>query len=214
MAIHRAPALRSRRTRSMTARPSPGWPSAGAAAAGGCAALQQPRPARCRATGDWPAERKPGSFAFERLPSQQAQAEDTAALEARRGGRCSRPASRRRRRRQRARRAGAGRRARSACIERRRSGTTRCGGVAACTASWRYGPWLGPVLGLVGLGIRPATTRSGAADPRRAAASRCTRARASDGIRPRRVRWRMFDAALKDFPRRVSPRRVTIDLPP
>ena len=23
-------------------------------------------------TGDWPAERKPGSFAFERLPSQQA----------------------------------------------------------------------------------------------------------------------------------------------
>ena len=32
--------------------------------------------------GDWPAGRAPGSYAFERLPSQQAQAEQTAALEA------------------------------------------------------------------------------------------------------------------------------------
>jgi len=31
--------------------------------------------------GDWPAERKPGSYAFERLPSQQAQPEATARLE-------------------------------------------------------------------------------------------------------------------------------------
>ena len=31
--------------------------------------------------GDWPAGRAPGSYAFERLPSQQAQAEATAALE-------------------------------------------------------------------------------------------------------------------------------------
>ena len=32
--------------------------------------------------GDWPADRKPGSFAFERLPSQQAQAARQAELEA------------------------------------------------------------------------------------------------------------------------------------
>ena len=32
--------------------------------------------------GDWPAGRAPGSYAFDRLPSQQAQAEDTAQLEA------------------------------------------------------------------------------------------------------------------------------------
>lgn len=31
--------------------------------------------------GEWPAERKPGSFAFERLPSQQARATETALLE-------------------------------------------------------------------------------------------------------------------------------------
>jgi Domain of unknown function (DUF4136) len=32
--------------------------------------------------GEWPAERKPGSYAFERLPSQQARAEESDALEA------------------------------------------------------------------------------------------------------------------------------------
>jgi hypothetical protein len=32
--------------------------------------------------GDWPAQRKPGSYAFERLPSQQARAEEAEALEA------------------------------------------------------------------------------------------------------------------------------------
>jgi hypothetical protein len=32
--------------------------------------------------GDWPADRKPGSYAFERLPSQQAQAAEADALEA------------------------------------------------------------------------------------------------------------------------------------
>ena len=39
----------------------------------GCAALNTPDAATCRATAHWPAERKPGSYAFERLPSQQAQ---------------------------------------------------------------------------------------------------------------------------------------------
>jgi Domain of unknown function (DUF4136) len=48
---------------------------------GGCASLRSVT-SDVSSFGEWPAERKAGSFAFERLPSQAARAADTAALEA------------------------------------------------------------------------------------------------------------------------------------
>ena len=50
-------------------------------ALGGCAALKSVS-SDVSSFGDWPVERKPGTYAFERLPSQQARAEETASLEA------------------------------------------------------------------------------------------------------------------------------------
>jgi hypothetical protein len=47
----------------------------------GCAAMRSVT-SEVSSFGEWPAERKPGSFAFERLPSQEARADETAALEA------------------------------------------------------------------------------------------------------------------------------------
>jgi hypothetical protein len=48
---------------------------------GGCAAMSE-LTAEVSSFGEWPAERKPGSYAFERLPSQQARAAETELLEA------------------------------------------------------------------------------------------------------------------------------------
>jgi hypothetical protein len=47
---------------------------------GGCAAMRSIR-FEVSSFGDWPSDRKPGSYAFERLPSQQVHAAETAALE-------------------------------------------------------------------------------------------------------------------------------------
>ncbi len=51
-----------------------------AVALGGCAAMRSIS-LDVSSFGDWPAGRKPGSYAFERLPSQEARAADTALLE-------------------------------------------------------------------------------------------------------------------------------------
>jgi Domain of unknown function (DUF4136) len=53
---------------------------AAAAALSGCAALNSVT-SDVSSFGDWPAGRKPGSYAFERLPSQQAQAAEAESLE-------------------------------------------------------------------------------------------------------------------------------------
>jgi hypothetical protein len=52
-----------------------------AALLGGCAALNQVR-SEVTTFSDWPAERKPGRYAFERLPSQKADAQRQGELEA------------------------------------------------------------------------------------------------------------------------------------
>lgn len=52
-----------------------------AASLAGCAALNTVQ-ADLSTWGDWPADRKPGSYAFDRLPSQQARADETERLEA------------------------------------------------------------------------------------------------------------------------------------
>ncbi len=46
----------------------------------GCASLEQVS-SDVSSFGDWPRDRKPGSYAFERLPSQQARADEAASLE-------------------------------------------------------------------------------------------------------------------------------------
>ena len=48
---------------------------------GGCAAFNN-LSSEVSTYGPWPAERKPGAFVFERLPSQQAQPEQQSQLEA------------------------------------------------------------------------------------------------------------------------------------
>ncbi len=53
----------------------------GVALLGGCAAMRSVS-SDVSSFGDWPAERKAGTYAFERLPSQAAQAAEAAALEA------------------------------------------------------------------------------------------------------------------------------------
>jgi hypothetical protein len=52
-----------------------------ALALSGCAAMRSVS-SDVSTFGDWPADRKPGSYAFERLPSQQARAAEADALEA------------------------------------------------------------------------------------------------------------------------------------
>ena len=52
-----------------------------ALALGGCAAMTS-LSSEVSSFGEWPADRKPGSYAFERLPSQQARANEADALEA------------------------------------------------------------------------------------------------------------------------------------
>lgn len=55
--------------------------AAGALLLGGCAAMRSVS-SDVSSFGDWPADRKPGTYAFDRLPSQQARAAETEALEA------------------------------------------------------------------------------------------------------------------------------------
>lgn len=56
-------------------------PLAAAGVLGGCATVNTVA-SSVASFGDWPSDRKPGSYAFERLPSQQARAAETEALEA------------------------------------------------------------------------------------------------------------------------------------
>jgi len=53
---------------------------AGALLLGGCAGISSVS-SNVSSYGEWPAERKPGTYAFERLPSQQARAAESEALE-------------------------------------------------------------------------------------------------------------------------------------
>lgn len=55
--------------------------AAAAGVLGGCATVSTVA-SSVASYGEWPAERKPGTYAFERLPSQQARAAETEALEA------------------------------------------------------------------------------------------------------------------------------------
>lgn len=166
-------------------------------------------------TGDWPAERQPGSFAFERLPSQQAQAEDTAALEAaalgallRTGFRPTAPGQEPEVLVQ------VGARDRLIGVQVWDDPLWWRGGFGY----WRYGPWMGPYWGMSGWYQVPRYEREVALLIRNRSDGRPlfeTRAASEGNSSPGpRALAAMYDAALMDFPRLgLNPRRVVVTLP-
>jgi len=166
-------------------------------------------------TGDWPAERRPGIFAFERLPSQQAQVEDTAALEAAALGALLKagftPAA-----------PGqepevlvqVGARDRLIGVQVWDDPLWWRGGFG----TWRHGPWMGPYWGWSGWYQVPRYEREVALLIRERGDGRplfearaASEGNASPGPRALAA---MYDAALMDFPRLgLNPRRVIVPLP-
>ena len=166
-------------------------------------------------TGDWPAERKAGSYAFERLPSQQAQAEVTAELEAAAQGALLRagftPVAA----------------AQEPDVLVQVGARDRLIGVQVWDdplwwrggyGYWRHGPWMSPYWGMSGWYQVPRYEREVAVLIRdRASGKPLFEARASsegNSSPGARVLSAMFNAALMDFPRLgLNPRQVVVTLP-
>lgn len=186
-----------------------------ALALGGCAALRAVS-SDVSTYGDWPAERKPGTYAFERLPSQQARAAQADALEAAAGPALAR--------------AGFTRAAEGTEPELLVQVGARYGRADylpwSDTMWWRggfggyrYGPWMGPRWGFsaqyemmryereVALMIRDRTSGKPLFEAHASNESSSTQASAA-------TLTAMFEAALMDFPRLgMNPRRVEVPLP-
>ncbi|MBI5259628.1 MAG: DUF4136 domain-containing protein [Burkholderiales bacterium] len=191
------------------------WAAAagGLALLAGCAAMNQ-FSAEVATFGDWPAGRKPGSYAFERLPSQQARAEAQQRLED-----AARPALER-----------AGFRPAAAGSEpdflvQVGARVTRTDRSPWDDPLWwrggfgigRHGPWRGPYWGASVTWDSPRYDREVAVLVReRAGGKPVFEARASsEGMQssPDSVLKPLFDAALFDFPATgVNPRQVTLPL--
>lgn len=165
--------------------------------------------------GDWPVERQPGTYAFDRLPSQQAMAEETERLEA-----AARPALEK---------AGF----KPAAEGQAPDVLVQVGTRALRTDAypwddplwwrggfgyWRHSPWAGPYWGIGLRYDRPRYDREVAVLLRdRASGKPLFEARASnEGSYPAEgaTLGAMFEAALMDFPKLgVNPRRVVVQLP-
>ncbi len=165
--------------------------------------------------GDWPQGRTPGTFAFERLPSQQARAEETAVLEA-----SAEPALRK---------AGFS----PVAAGQQPDVLVQVGARTTQTVAplwddplwwrggfgyWRHGPWLSPRWGLYGRVDNPRYDREVALLIRnRSDGKPLFEARASTEGNFRFDRGllsAMYDAALIDFPNTgVNPRSVVTTLP-
>jgi hypothetical protein len=181
----------------------------------GCAGLRTVS-SEVSSYGEWPEGRKPGSYAFERLPSQQAQAAEAERLEA----------------------------AAAAALAKAGFMPVEAGKepdvlvqVGARDSRyvvqpwddplwwrgsfgyWRHGPWGSPRWGLsmrydfpryetqIGLLLRDRTTGKPLYETRAAADSNVRADNATLGA--------MFEAAMMDFPRLgMNPRRVVVQLPP
>jgi hypothetical protein len=185
-----------------------------AALLGGCAALTQVS-TEVSSFGDWPAARAPGTYAFDRLPSQQAQAAETEALEA-----AARPALER---------AGfkpvaAGQAPevlvqvglRSSRVDRQPWDDPFWW--RGSFGYWRYGPWAGPSWNLSLHHQYARYDREAAVLIRdRASGKPLFEARASsegNTAGDSTLVAALFTAALMDFPRTgVNPRRVVVPLP-
>ena len=182
----------------------------------GCAAMRSVS-SDVSSFGEWPADRKPGTYAFERLPSQQARPAESDMLEA-----------------------SAAQALAKAGFKPVEPGQTpdvlvQVGASDARVVSpwddplwWRggfgyhrYGPWMSPRWGL-GLGMRfdaPRYERQvGVLIRDRASGKPLYEARASsEGNSPAQgsVLTAMFEAALMDFPRLgINPRRVVVEVAP
>ncbi len=180
----------------------------------GCAAMRSVT-SDVSSFGEWPAERKPGSYAFERLPSQAARAADAEALEA-----AARPAL-----------AKAG--FRPAETGQEPDVLVQVGARLTRTevnpwadpfwwrggfGPWRHGPWPGPAWSLQARYDAQRYEREVAVLIRdRASGKPLYEARASsDGntAGSRETLALMFEAALMDFPKTgVNPRQVTVTPP-
>jgi Domain of unknown function (DUF4136) len=167
--------------------------------------------------GEWPAERRPGTFAFERLPSQQARAAETEAVE-----NAARPAL-----------AKAG--FTPAAPGQEPDVLVQVGARATRTDTyypwadpfwyrggfgyWRYGPWMGPTWSMSAYYDVARYGREVAVLIRdRATGKPLFEARASNegglSLGPEMLAA-MFEAALMDFPRTgINPRRVVVEPAP
>lgn len=189
--------------------------AAGALGLTGCAALHSVS-VEVSSFGEWPADRAPGTFAFERLPSQQARAAEAERLEA-----LARPALE-----------AAG--FRSAAEGASPDVLVQVGARSTRTdrgpwddplwwrgsfGYWRYGPWVGPSWGLSMNMQTPRYEREVALLVRdRASGKPLFEARASNegfGSLDATTLGAMFRAALMDFPNTgVNPRTVTVTTEP
>jgi hypothetical protein len=191
------------------------WLLAAATLLTGCAALNTLR-SDVTTFGEWPASRKPGTYAFERLPSQQAQAQVQDALEA-----AAQPAL------QAAGFTPAAAGAEPDVLVQLGGRTTRTDGSPWDDPLWwrggfygggRYAPWAGPRFGLYAQMNSPRYEREVAVLVRdRSSGKPVYEARASnDGNSSgsAEVLRAMFEAALKDFPATgLNPRSVVVQLP-
>jgi len=182
---------------------------------GGCAALHSVS-SEVSSYGDWPADRKPGSYAFERLPSQQARAAETQVLETAAQGALAKAGFT------------------PVASGQQPDVLVQVGARVGLSdaAPWvdpfwwrgsfgfyRHGPWAGPRWGL-GMNFDAARyERETAVLLRdRASGKPLFEARASNESASsspgKETLAAMFDAALMDFPRLgVNPRRVVVQLP-
>lgn len=181
----------------------------------GCAAMRSVSN-EVSSFGEWPTDRRPGSYAFERLPSQQARANEADALEA----------------------------AAAAALAKAGFSPVAAGQppdvlvqVGATDARvvsgpwddplwwrggfgyWRHGPWMSPRWGMSMRMEAPRYERQVGVLIRDRASGRPlyeTRA-SSEGNMPAEgpILAAMFQAALMDFPKLgMNPRRVVVDIPP
>jgi Domain of unknown function (DUF4136) len=182
-----------------------------AAALAGCAGMYNVT-SDVSSYGEWPAARKPGSYAFERLPSQQAHADDQAKLE---------DAAR-----------GALEMAGFTPAADSKSADVIVQLGARVTryerspwddpfwwhgAYWHRGPWRGPYWGFSGYYSAPIYDREVAVllrDRKTGQPLYETRASSEGGYSGSpEILSAMFEAALKDFPTpAISPRRVSVPL--
>lgn len=191
--------------------------AAAAAVLAGCASMNNVT-SDVSSFGDWPADRKPGTYAFDRLPSQQQQAAETEKVEA-----AARPALEK---------AGF-----TPAPEGQMPDVLVQVGVRTTTTEryvwadpiwyrggfgyWRYSPWAGPGWGWsMSARMEPARyDREVAVLLRdRASGKPLFETHASNegtgGMSPTTM-TAMFEAALMDFPRLgVNPRRVVVDTTP
>lgn len=181
----------------------------------GCAALNSVS-SEVSSFGEWPADRKPGSYAFERLPSQQTRAVEAQALEVAAQAALAKAGFKP---------AAAGEQADVLVQVGARVGRSDYTPWAdnlwwrGSFGYYRHGPWLGPRWGL-GLHMEPSRYERevGVLIRDRASGKPLYEARAvteSSSASPgSSTLAAMFEAALMDFPRLgMNPRRVVVQLP-